>query len=147
MIEKNTKQISIGLENEIANELLNEIEELQETENKNNFGIFDLIFISIISLASGILLALIFIYLRNIRNAKSIEYDFEEAKDDNSLFSSMPSNLSIENDIDQQAFDLAVTYFEMQDIENAKKILMKLVKDSQNEDIKVASLNLLKKID
>jgi len=59
----------------------------------------------------------------------------------------MPSNLSIENDIDQQAFDLAVTYFEMQDIENAKKILMKLVKDSQNEDIKVASVNLLKKID
>tara|TARA_B100001029_G_scaffold90677_1_gene74404 strand:- start:3724 stop:5076 length:1353 start_codon:yes stop_codon:yes gene_type:complete len=147
MIDKNTKQISIGLENEIANELLNEIEELQETENKNNFGIFDLIFISIISLASGILLALIFIYLRNIRNAKSIEYDFEEAKDDNSLFSSMPSNLSIENDIDQQAFDLAATYFEMQDIENAKKILMKLVKDSQNEDIKVASINLLKKID
>ena len=147
MIKKNTKQISIGLENEIANELLDEIDALPKTENTNNFGLFDLIFISIISLLSGILLALIFIYLRNIRSTKNIEYDFEEAKDDNSLLSSMPSNLSIENDIDQQEFDLAVTYFEMQDKENAKKILIKLVKDSQNEEIKIASINLLKKID
>ena len=147
IIEKNTKQISVGIENEVANEFINAIEESQETENQNNFGIFDLIFISLISVISGILLALIFIYLRNIRNAKDIQYDFEEAQDDNSLLSSIPAGLSIENDLDQQQFDLAVTYFEMNDQENAKKILNQLIKETQNEQIKTASVNLLNKID
>ena len=147
IIEKNTKQISVGIENEVADKFLNVIEESQETENKNNFGIFDLIFISLISVISGILLALIFIYLRNIRNAKDIQYDFEEAQDDNSLLSSIPAGLSIENDLDQQQYDLAVTYFEMNDEENAKKILNKLIKESENEQIKTASVNLLNKID
>lgn len=147
IIEKNTKQISIGIENEVANEFINAIEESQETENKNNFGIFDLIFISLISVISGILLALIFIYLRNIRNAKDIQYDFEEAQDDNSLLSSIPAGLSIENDLDQQQYDLAVTYFEMNDQENAKKILNQLIKETENEQIKTDSVNLLNKID
>ena len=147
IIEKNTKQISVGIENEVANEFINAIEESQETENQNNFGIFDLIFISLISLISGILLALIFIYLRNIRNAKDIQYDFEEAQDDNSLLSSIPAGLSIENDLDQQQYDLAVTYFEMNDQENAKKILNQLIKETENEQIKTDSVNLLNKID
>ena len=147
IIEKNTKQISVGIENEVANEFINAIEESQEAENQNNFGIFDLIFISLISVISGILLALIFIYLRNFRNAKDIQYDFEEAQDDNSLLSSIPAGLSIENDLDQQQFDLAVTYFEMNDQENAKKILNQLIKESENEQIKTASVNLLNKID
>ena len=147
IIEKNTKQISVGIENEVANEFINAIEESQETENQNNFGIFDLIFISLISLISGILLALIFIYLRNLRNAKDIQYDFEEAQDDNSLLSSIPAGLSIENDLDQQQYDLAVTYFEMNDQENAKKILNQLIKETENEQIKTDSVNLLNKID
>jgi hypothetical protein len=82
-----------------------------------------------------------------LRNTNNIEYDFEEAKDDSSLLSSVPSNLSIKNDIEQQEFDLAMTYFEMQDKENAKQILNKLIKESQNEEIKIASIELLNKID
>ena len=148
MIEKNTKQISMVIENEVANELLDEIEDLEDAPKvNNNYGTLDLIFISIVSLVSGILLALIFIYVRNMRNTNNIEYDFEEAKDDSSLLSSVPSNLSIENDIEQQEFDLARTYFEMQDKENAKQILNKLIKESQNEEIKIASIELLNKID
>ena len=148
MIEKNTKQISMVIENEVANELLDEIEDLEDAPKvNNNYGTLDLIFISIVSLVSGILLALIFIYVRNMRNTNNIEYDFEEAKDDSSLLSSVPSNLSIENDIEQQEFDLAMTYFEMQDKENAKQILNKLIKESQNEEIKIASIELLNKID
>ena len=84
-----------------------------------------------ISLASGIFLALIFIQLRKIRDAKNIEYDFEEALDDDSILSSLPSGLSIENDKDQQQFDLAVTYYEMNNIEDAKSILNNLIKTSQ----------------
>ena len=71
----------------------------------------------------------------------------KKAQDDNSLLSSIPAGLSIENDLDQQQFDLAVTYFEMNDQENAKKILNQLIKETQNEKIKTASVNLLNKID
>ena len=100
------KATSVG-----AFDILNKTKVFNNTETaiKN----FDLIFISLISLSSGIFLALIFIQLRKIRDAKNIEYDFEEALDDDSILSSLPSGLSIENDKDQQQFDLAVTYYEM----------------------------------
>ena len=61
--------------------------------------------------------------------------------------SSIPAGLSIENDLDQQQYDLAVTYFEMNDQENAKKILNQLIKETENEQIKTDSVNLLNKID
>ena len=105
-----------------------------------------MIFISLISLASGILLALIFIQLRNIKTSKVIDYDFEEALDDDSILSNIPSDLSIDNNKDQQQFDLAVLYFEMNDIDNAKKILDSLIKESDDDEIKAASNSLLNKI-
>ena len=146
LIEKNTRQISIGLENEALDNLLDK--EIQPSnQEQNSFEVFDLIFISLISLASGALLALIFIQLRNIRNSKNIEYDFEEALDDNSTFSSMPSDLSIENNKDQQQFDLAVTYYEMNDKSNARNILTNLIKDTEDDEIKTASQALLNKVD
>ena len=146
LIEENTRQISIGLENETIDNLLDE--EMQSSnQEQNSFEVFDLIFISLISLASGALLALIFIQLRNIRNSKNIEYDFEEALDDNSILSSMPSDLSIENNKDQQQFDLAVTYYEMNDKSSAKNILTNLIKDTEDDEIKTASQALLIKVD
>ena len=146
LIEENTRQISIGLENEALDNLLEE-EKQSSNEEQNSFEVFDLIFISLISLASGALLALIFIQLRNIRNSKNIEYDFEEALDDNSTFSSMPSDLSIENNKDQQQFDLAVTYYEMNDKSSAKNSLTNLIKDAEDDEIKTASQALLIKVD
>ena len=92
------------------------------------------------------LLALIFIQLRNIKNRKNQEYDFEEAKDDDSMLSGLPQGLSIENNKDQQQLDLATTYFEMDDKENAKKILSILLKDSESDKIKSQANNLLNKI-
>ena len=146
LIEENTRQISIGLENEALDNLLDE--EIQPSnQEQNSFEVFDLIFISLISLASGALLALIFIQLRNIRNSKNIEYDFEEALDDNSTFSIMPSDLSIENNKDQQQFDLAVTYYEMNDKSNARNILTNLIKNTEDDEIKTASQTLLNKVD
>ena len=144
-IKENTKEISLGIESNAANELLNQVEESEPKDN-NNFEIFDLIFISLISLASGALLALIFIQLRNIKNRKNQEYDFEEAKDDDSMLSGLPQGLSIENNKDQQQLDLATTYFEMDDKENAKKILSILLKDSESDKIKSQANNLLNKI-
>ena len=144
-IKENTKELSLAVENETVKDFINQTEDL-ETERDNNFEIFDLIFISLISLASGALLALIFIHLRNIKNLKEQEYDFEEAKDDDSLLSGMPKGLSIENNEDQQQLDLAAIYIEMNDQENAKKILSNLVKKSDSDQIKKEANNLLNKI-
>ena len=58
----------------------------------------------------------------------------------------MPSGLSIENNKDQQQFDLAVTYYEMNNMEYAKSILNNLIKNSEDEGIKTASSNLLDKL-
>ena len=144
-IKENTKELSLTVENETIKEFINQTKDL-ETERDNNFEIFDLIFISLISLASGALLALIFIRLRNAKNLKEQEYDFEEAKDDDSLLSGLPKGLSIENNEDQQQLDLAAIYIEMNDQENAKKILSNLVKNSDSDQIKNEASNLLSKI-
>ena len=144
-IKENTKELSLTVENETVKEFINQTEDL-EIERDNNFEIFDLIFISLISLASGALLALIFIRLRNAKNLKEQEYDFEEAKDDDSLLSGLPKGLSIENNEDLQQLDLAAIYIEMNDQENAKKILSNLVKNSDSDQIKNEASNLLSKI-
>ena len=144
LIEQNTKQISL----EVENEILEELSELKQTisEVDNKFQTADLIFISLISLASGVLLALIFIQIRNMRASKEIPYDFEEASDDKSILSSLPSDLSVKNDIDQQQFDLAVTYYEMSDKENAEALLKNLIQTTTNSDIRQASEDLLEKV-
>ena len=144
LIEQNTKQISL----EVENEILEELSELKQTisEVDNKFQTADLIFISLISLASGVLLALIFIQIRNMRASKEIPYDFEEASDDKSILSSLPSDLSIKNDIDQQQFDLAVTYYEMSDKENAEALLKNLIQTTNNSEIRQASEDLLEKV-
>jgi len=144
LIKQNTKQISL----EVENEILEELSELKQTisEVDNKFQTADLIFISLISLASGVLLALIFIQIRNMRASKEIPYDFEEASDDKSILSSLPSDLSVKNDIDQQQFDLAVTYYEMSDKENAEALLKNLIQTTNNSEIRQASEDLLEKV-
>tara|TARA_B100000674_G_scaffold174970_1_gene141526 strand:+ start:3671 stop:5008 length:1338 start_codon:yes stop_codon:yes gene_type:complete len=147
IIEQNTKQLSLEVDNETLDDLVetNNNEDLSNEVN-SGFDLFDLLFIALISLASGILLALIFIYLRNIKNSKSIQYDFEEASDDDSNFSPMPSGLSIENDENQQKLDLAITYIEMKDFENATKLLKDILNNCNDEDMKITAKNLLDKI-
>ena len=144
LIEQNTKQIRLEVENEILDELTELKQTITEVDNK--FQTFDLIFISLISLASGVLLALIFIQLRNMRTSKEIQYDFEEASDDKSSLTTLPSDLSIKNDIDQQQFDLAVTYYEMSDKENAVALLKNLIQTTKNSEIREASEELLEKV-
>ena len=142
-IEQNTKQITLGIENE-ALDKFNEDQDESIANEDSSFEIFDLLFIALISLASGILLAFIFIYLRSMKNSKSIQYDFEEAYDDGFNSSTMPTGLSIENNASQQQLDLAITYFEMNDLDNAKKLLKDLL-NSDDADIQKASKKLLDK--
>ena len=79
-------------------------------------------------------------------NAENLPIKFEEALDNDSSSSSLPPGLSIKNDEDQQEFDLAVTYFEMNDKENAKSLLKNLIKKTQNFQIKEASIDLFEKL-
>ena len=79
-----------------------------------------------------------------MKNSKNIQYDFEEAYDDGFNSSSMPTGLSIENNASQQQLDLAITYFEMNDLDNAKKLLKDLL-NSDDADIQQASKKLLDK--
>ena len=128
LIEQNTKQIRLEVENEILDELTELKQTITEVDNK--FQTFDLIFIQI----------------RNMRTSKEIQYDFEEASDDKSTLTTLPSDLSIKNDIDQQQFDLAVTYYEMSDKENALALLKNLIQTTKNSEIREASEDLLEKV-
>mgnify|MGYP001156996531 FL=1 len=62
------------------------------------------------------------------------------------MFSVLPKGLSIENNQDQQQLDLATTYYEMNDKDNAKKILSNLAKKSDNDEIKKRVNDLLSKL-
>ena len=146
LIEKNTKNIQLGIESEVVDEFLEKVAEPEEQIKKNNIEIIDLIFISLISLISGILLALIYINLRKIKSSRNkIDYDFEEAEEDNSN-NIMPSGLSVENNEDQQQLDLAIMYIEMDDNKKAQNILNDIINKTDDELIKENALSLLNKI-
>ena len=66
--------------------------------------------------------------------------------DDDKTEFGIPDGLSINNNRDQQQFDLAVTYFEMKDYDASKNILNYLIKESKDEEIKSLSSDLLSKI-
>ena len=145
-IEKNTKNIQLGIESEVVDEFLEKVAESEEQIKKNNIEIIDLIFISLISLISGILLALIYINLGKIKSSRNkIDYDFEEAEEDNSN-NIMPSGLSVENNEDQQQLDLAIMYIEMDDNKKAQNILNDIINKTDDELIKENALSLLNKI-
>ena len=145
-IKKNTKELGVNISAESAEEFLEKVEDSKEETSNTNFQLMDIIFISLISLISGILLALIYINFRKIKDSKtSIDYDFDEPKEDNSK-NIMPVDLSVENDESQQQLDLAVMYIEMDDFENAKLILKDLIKKTNDESLLNNANILLDKI-
>ena len=145
-IEKNTKDIKVGIESEVVDEFFDKVAESEEQSENSNIEIINLIFISLISLISGIFLALIYINFRKIKSSRNnIEYDFEEAEEDNSD-NIMPSGLSVENNEDQQQLDLAIMYFEMDNKKRALSILNNIINKTNNESIKEYALSLLNKI-
>ena len=145
-IKKNTKELGVNISAESAEEFLEKVEDSKEETSNTNFQLMDIIFISLISLISGILLALIYINFRKIKDSKmSIDYDFDEPKEDNSK-NIMPVDLSIENDESQQQLDLAVMYIEMDDYENANLVLKDLIKKTSDESLLNDANILLDKI-
>lgn len=143
IIEQNTKTLEMVVESKIAEDLLQETKNIDNSESQE-FNLTDLLFVAFVSILSGVLIALIYIQLKS-RQSKKIDYDFEEAKDNSSSIQGLPKGLSIENNKDEQQLDLAVTYFEMGDLENSKSILDEIIRSSDNDKIKQDAQNLLDK--
>ena len=144
-VEQNTKQLEVALESRVVRDLSEKVESIEEIKTVNNFGIRELLFVAIISILSGILIALIYIQLQS-RRIKNIQYDFEEAADTKESVRGLPKGLSIKNNEEEQQLDLANTYFEMNDIENCRNILNDLIKNTSNLEIKMSAQNLLEKL-
>ena len=146
LIEMNTRDLSVKVENQTAESFLEDVNDSKSISKGNNIRIVDILFISVISLVSGIFLALIFINLKNIRKSRNkIDYDFEEVREDDSE-KSMPKGLSVENNESQQQLDLAVMYIEMEELEKAKNILNELIQNSDEEAIVDQASGLISKI-
>lgn len=143
IIEQNTKTLEMVVESKIAEDLLQETKNIDNSESQE-FNLTDLLFVAFVSILSGVLIALIYIQLKS-RQSKKIDYDFEEAKDNSSSIQGLPKGLSIENNKDEQHLDLAVTYFEMGDLENSKSILDEIIRSSDNDKLKQDAQNLLDK--
>lgn len=143
IIEQNTKTLEMVVESKIAKDLLQETKNIDNSESQE-FNLTDLLFVAFVSILSGVLIALIYIQLKS-RQSKKIDYDFEEAKDNSSSIQGLPKGLSIENNKDEQQLDLAVTYFEMGDLENSKSILDEIIRSSDNDKLKQDAQNLLDK--
>ena len=146
LIEMNTRDLSVKVENQTAESFLEDVNDSKSISKGNNIRIVDILFISVISLVSGIFLALIFINLKNIRKSRNkIDYDFEEVIEDDSE-KSMPKGLSVENNESQQQLDLAVMYIEMEELEKAKNILNELIQNSDDVALVDQASALINKI-
>ena len=143
-IESNTKQFEMAVESKTLDKLI-EVTEEQEDKSGSGFGISDLLFVAVVSVLSGVLIALIYIQL-NPAKKKSISYDFDEATDSSSSVDGLPKGLSIKNNHEEQQLDLAITYFEMQDYRNSKTILDDIIKITEDKNIKSSAESLLAKI-
>ena len=88
------------------------------------------------------MLSLIFIQLNKNRR-KTVVYDFEEAPSSGPETQALPSGLSIKNNKDEQELDLASTYIEMGELEQAHIILRNIVKKSENKAAKEKASELI----
>ena len=141
-VEKNTKTLVMDLENDPISNLIEESKNKPNEISDTGLSRFDLLFVAIISVLSGILIALIYIQLKSKKDNK-IKYDFIEAADNDSKIDGLPKGLSIENNHDEQQIDLAYTYYEMGNYEDAVKILNQIIKNSKITSIKTKAEELL----
>ena len=141
-IETNSKTIELGAENE-------PLEKLQEaaSDESNPIGALDLLLVGLAALVVGFVIAIFYIQRNTKKSAKTLEediYDFDNPADAGGI-EVLPSGLSVKNDLDIQQLDLAMTYIEMGNLDDAKAILEVLVNSTDNDNVKAeAELLLLK---
>ena len=141
-IETNSKTIELGSENV-------PLEKLQEaaSDESNAIGALDLLLVGLAALVVGFVIAIFYIQRNTKKSAKTLEediYDFDNPADAGGI-EVLPSGLSVKNDLDIQQLDLAMTYIEMGNLDDAKAILEVLVNSTDNDNVKAeAELLLLK---
>ena len=140
-ISQNTSTLTIKTNNQIIEDLT-EISVTEDVKKDSGFNFIDLLFVAGISVLCGVLLALIFIQLSKNRK-KAIVYDFEEAPTSGPETQALPSGLSIKNNKDEQEIDLASTYIEMGELEQAHSILTNLLKESESKTAKEKASKLI----
>ena len=141
IISQNTSTLTIKTNNQIIEDLT-EISVTEDVKKDSGFNIIDLLFVAGISVLCGVLLALIFIQLSKNRK-KTVVYDFEEAPTSGPETQALPSGLSIKNNKDEQEIDLASTYIEMGELEQAHSILTNLLKESESKTAKEKASELI----
>jgi FimV-like protein len=148
IISKNTSTLTFNAENEVIEDLTKIADAANSTdlqEKSSGIKLIDLLFVAAISVICGVLLALIFIQLNKNRK-KAIVYDFDEAPSSGPETTALPSGLSIKNNEDEQELDLASTYIEMGEFDQANAILQNLLKKSENENLKSKARELITSI-
>ena len=141
-IETNSKTIELGAENE-------PLEKLQEAASveSNAIGALDLLLVGLAALVVGFVIAIFYIQRNTKTSVSVIEediYDFDNPADAGGI-EGLPSGLSVKNDLDTQQLDLAMTYVEMGNLDDAKAILEALVNSTDDDNLKAeAELLLLK---
>ena len=141
-IETNSKTIELGAENE-------PLEKLQEAASveSNAIGALDLLLVGLAALVVGFVIAIFYIQRNTKKSVSVIEediYDFDNPADAGGI-EGLPSGLSVKNDLDTQQLDLAMTYVEMGNLDDAKAILEALVNSTDDDNLKAeAELLLLK---
>ena len=131
IIEANTTKIVLNAE-------LPKINNPQTDSSKNAGSVMPNILLVLVSLVVGFLLALFFI--------KRKEAGIQESIQPLSKVSSLPEDLGIENNQEEQDLDLARTYIEMGAYANAEEIISSVVKISKDPKILEDAQTLLNKI-
>ena len=72
IIEQNTKTISIGNTNDAIEELIEKPDDENRTSKNSGLNIWDLLFVAAISVASGVLISLIYIQLKTNKSKSSL---------------------------------------------------------------------------
>ena len=148
IISKNTSTLTFNAENEVIEDLTKIADAANSTdlqEKSSGIKLIDLLFVAAISVICGVLLALIFIQLNKKRKI-AIVYDFDEAPSSGPETTALPSGLSIKNNEDEQELDLASTYIEMGEFDQANAILQNLLKKSENGNLKDKARELITSI-
>ena len=132
IIEKNTSIISLSSSEANLTEV--------STGSSRAFQLKDLIWVALLSLILGFVIAFVLIRLNRKPSFTKTSVEEEFQQDDSTIFQ---SNLSITNDIETQELDLVRTYIDMNDWKNAEMILEKLLSSSTNSSILSAAKELL----
>jgi FimV-like protein len=132
IIKKNTSIISLSASEANLTEV--------STGSSRAFQLKDLIWVALLSLILGFVIAFVLIRLNRKPSFTKTAVEEEFQQDDSAIFQ---SNLSITNDIETQELDLVRTYIDMNDWKNAEMILEKLLSSSTNPSILSAAKELL----